>query len=689
MRTFLLIWCGLIALLCLVCPARRSHWRVVREWVDAGQWEEAKPANKKATTKLPKERVEQTISSAVANLFDARDQESCWDLSPFLGTWLLSKHYALLTALGQRASSGFDAQSFANRLLRTQLDDGSWELVHDCNAKGSLDATIWNYLFLKMHAEASPEDVAAALKRAMAFILEHGGLESANMLTKWFLATFGIYPWRRIWYVPLFLFCKGSFYMRDLTAQWVYPHLVPMAYLRCVEAVFPLGCGLDELWVAPPKASEYRPSATNRSGLRLQLQRLSPMFSDVLSVLSVFRCLPSAKALEPLLTDMLELWRPKGTFGTYTTSTSLMLLVVKSFSSHRRLPELEAKITAASASGLDAIERLYFRSNVLSAYEGTTMDGRWWDTTLASLALAEAGERQEKIAPTVDTLLRRAVDADGAMGYGYDFEYCPDLDDTSMLATLLAHCGRDDASKASLHWALARQNRDGGFPAFDANKNPSGLYGLLLGTIGTVSCIDNAAELFDPSCADITGHVLEAMGVQGMDYEHPAAASAIRYLKRTQHSCGSWEGRWGINYLYGAGAVLPALEKIGYPLANQRWIGRVVRFLQCAQNADGGFGESADSYLDPKLAGVGASTVTQTAWGLLALLAVRESYDVLPCIERAMSYLLTEFERAGNRFMDSSTVGTGHRGMIYLQYPAYAMSFPVIALARARRLLYC
>ena len=29
-------------------------------------------------------------------------------------------------------------------------------------------------------------------------------------------------------------------------------------------------------------------------------------------------------------------------------------------------------------------------------------------------------------------------------------------------------------------------------------------------------------------------------------------------------------------------------------------------------------------------------------------------------------------------------VGTGHRGLLNLQYPVYAYSFPVIALARAK-----
>jgi len=43
--------------------------------------------------------------------------------------------------------------------------------------------------------------------------------------------------------------------------------------------------------------------------------------------------------------------------------------------------------------------------------------------------------------------------------------------------------------------------------------------------------------------------------------------------------------------------------------------------------------------------------------------------------------LLDSFERDGE-FKDISVVGTGHRGLLYLQYPSYARSFPIISLGR-------
>ncbi len=52
-----------------------------------------------------------------------------------------------------------------------------------------------------------------------------------------------------------------------------------------------------------------------------------------------------------------------------------------------------------------------------------------------------------------------------------------------------------------------------------------------------------------------------------------------------------------------------------------------------------------------------------------------------------MQYILNNFKEHGNKFYDRSVVGTGHRGLLNLQYPVYAYSFPVIALSRARAYL--
>lgn len=95
------------------------------------------------------------------------------------------------------------------------------------------------------------------------------------------------------------------------------------------------------------------------------------------------------------------------------------------------------------------------------------------------------------------------------------------------------------------------------------------------------------------------------------------------------------------------GAVIPGLARMGYNLKEQ-WIEKSIHWLLEKQNEDGGFGETVVSYNNPdKYNGVGLSTVSQTAWGLLALLEVANIYDVKPAIEKAAAFLLSEFTKLG------------------------------------------
>ena len=101
------------------------------------------------------------------------------------------------------------------------------------------------------------------------------------------------------------------------------------------------------------------------------------------------------------------------------------------------------------------------------------------------------------------------------------------------------------------------------------------------------------------------------------------ARRGVVWLLRAQEPDGSWFGRWGANYVYGTGAVVPALIAAGVKPSKPA-IRRAVAWLEEHQNPDGGWGEDLRSYDDPALAGRGESTASQTAWALLALLAAGE-----------------------------------------------------------------
>lgn len=123
---------------------------------------------------------------------------------------------------------------------------------------------------------------------------------------------------------------------------------------------------------------------------------------------------------------------------------------------------------------------------------------------------------------------------------------------------------------------------------------------------------------------DVTAHVVEALGKLGYDRSFEPITKAYNYIRDEQEEDGPWFGRWGVNFIYGTGAVLPALEAIGEDMG-QPYIRRAVDWIKAHQNPDGGWGESCGSYVDPSLRGKGPSTASQTSWALLALTAAGDA----------------------------------------------------------------
>lgn len=97
------------------------------------------------------------------------------------------------------------------------------------------------------------------------------------------------------------------------------------------------------------------------------------------------------------------------------------------------------------------------------------------------------------------------------------------------------------------------------------------------------------------------------------------------------------------------------------------------------QNPDGGFGESTLSYLDDAHRGRGTSTPTQSAWVLEFLCEM--GLQTANAVSKAVNYLL-ETRSAAESWQDGSVVGTGHPGILYVEYPVYPKVFPVMALAK-------
>jgi squalene-hopene/tetraprenyl-beta-curcumene cyclase len=280
----------------------------------------------------------------------------------------------------------------------------------------------------------------------------------------------------------------------------------------------------------------------------------------------------------------------------------------------------------------------------------------------------------------------RHIDAHSA---GWSFEYTndwyPDIDDTAMVAMALARTGTEPAHRSAaqrgINWLLALQNEDGGWAAFDRTRDRP--------MLECVPFADHNA-IQDPSCADITGRVLESLAWNGFDLSHPSVERAIQFLKRTQQPDGTWFGRWGVNYIYGTWQAIGGLARIGVDMS-EPWIRRAGAWLKSVQKSDGSFGESANSYIDPKLKGTGPATASQTAWATMTLMDMYGADD--PCVERAINWLcdmqVHSWTNAPDGFTDplgswheTEYTGTGFPRVYYLRYHLYRLYFPLMALAR-------
>lgn len=316
-----------------------------------------------------------------------------------------------------------------------------------------------------------------------------------------------------------------------------------------------------------------------------------------------------------------------------------------------------------------------------------------WDTAIAMVGLQEAGLPPDHpaLVQAAGWLLEKQLLGPGDWqiknpdtqpgGWAFEFrnDFYPDVDDTAFVLVALQRVDYPDrprmerAIRRGLAWLLSMQNCDGGWGAFDRDNDCR--------ILTQVPFADHNA-MIDPSTADVTARVVECLGRYGWPASHPVIRRALAFLLRDQDADGSWYGRWGVNYVYGTGGVLRALEAIG--LTARDYCQRGVAWLRAVQNPDGGFGESIASYYDPALKGKGRSTPSQTAWSLIGLLAASQLSD--PAIARSASYLIEQQNPDGS-WDEQEFTGTGFPCVFFLRYHLYCNYFPLYALARLRNQL--
>lgn len=559
------------------------------------------------------------------------------------------------------------------RLL--QREDGSWPLFVD--GPGHLSATVEAYAALKM-AGAKEDD--PTLVRARGFIRANGGLECAGVFTKIFLAYFGEVPWSAVPTLPVELMLVPPWTGVSIyeMSSWARGTVVPLLVLMAVKPEIRIpGFTVQELYVDPSKAGElYVPREVTPFSLDAFFLALDKVFKAWARVPQPLRSLSIRRACQWVLDH--QDWN--GGWGGIQPPMVYGPMALRAAGYAMDHPAVAKGIQALDDFLIELPEGHLILQPCVSPV---------WDTALACKALLDSGvaEDHPALVQAAGWLMDQQVRKPGDWSIknpklppgGWVFEFAndwyPDVDDSAVILMVLRRIRHpdqrrmDEVIRRGLGWTLGMQSKNGGYAAFDTDNT--------LELLNKIPFADMEA-MIDPPTADITGRILELMGDYHFDASDPRAARALDFVRRTQERDGSWWGRWGVNFVYGTWSVLAGLRAIGEDPASAR-VRSAVRWLESVQKPDGSFGEDCRSYANAKTAGQGATTASQTAWGLLGLLAGETG--VTPAIDKAVDHLL-ETQNPAGVWDDRLWTGTGFPKHFYLKYWWYAAYFPLMALGQ-------
>lgn len=601
-------------------------------------------------------------------------------------------------------------QDLARTLLKGQRPDGAWESYYQA-PMGDLNSTVECYAALRstgMPADAEP------LVRARKWIFAHGGLSGVRVFTRYWLALIGEWPWHRTPNLPPEIIACPKWLPFNIYrfSSWARATLLPLAILSARMTVKPLP--------ADRRLNELFPQGRDRMDYRLP--RRFPLLSWEWILLitdrveHVFQRLGLTPfrefAIRRCVRWIVDHQDDDGAWGGIQPPWIYGVIAL-----HAEGYGLDDGPVAKSLAALDT-HWSYERDGTLHIQAS---ESPVWDTLLSLLAMQDCGrEYASGTEAALDWILdQQHIDSVGDWGQlvkgaqpgGWPFEHAnrhyPDIDDTAVALLVLARLPEPYRSRPrirramerGLQWTLAMQCGNGGWGAFDKDNDTR---------ILTVIPFCDFGEILDPPSADVTAHVLEALGYLGYRLDDPAVARAYHYLLSEQERDGSWFGRWGVNHIYGTAAVLPALAAIGEDMSALH-VQRAARWIVEHQNADGGWGESCASYMDERLRGKGPSTASQTAWALMALVAVSSDAFRKP-VKRGLRYLM-DTQRADGTWDEPYYTGSGFPGYgigartdvrdtrnrkrlgqgtelqraFMINYNLYRHYFPLMAMGRARQ----
>ena len=550
----------------------------------------------------------------------------------------------------------------ANELLARRREDGTWAIYW--GGEPDLAATVEAYTALRMAGLAADD---LRLAGARSYIEEQGGIGASRVFTRMWLALFGLWPWEEIQAIP--------------------PELVLLSP-ELPLSVYSFGCWARQTLVALSIVMHYRPVRhlpEERLAREIDLgpmERPQTAWNLLDSAIRWYNGQPvqpgRERALayaERWLIDRQEL---DGSWGGIQPPWVWSLIAFACRGHGPESPYLRRGIEGWKRFMVDDGDRL----------RPEACQSPVWDTCLALVALRAAGVPaddpalqkagdwllQEEVRGRGDWAVRLPGVEPGGWAFEFDNDLYPDIDDAAVVGIALNELGMGrPAVTRACGWIEAMQSRSGGWGAFDRDNDAYWLYEIPFVDFGAI---------IDPPSVDVSGHAVELLA------KEPGYQDSVRrgvdYLLAKQEANGSWFGRWGVNYVYGTAAAVPALEAAGIP-HNHPAMRRAVAWLESVQQENGGFGEDCRSYDEGddgrEWHGRGEPTASQTAWALLGLIAAGEAHS--DAATRAAAWL-AENQREDGDWDEPYFTGTGFPRHFLINYHLYRTYWPVMALGRLK-----
>ena len=493
-------------------------------------------------------------------------------------------------------------------ILSRQLPGGGFNIFN--GGPPDISATVKAYFALKLAGVAYDDPRLAAARKC---ILDLGGIQAANSYVKVNLSLFNLYPREGTPAIPPELMLGGRLIYE--MSSWTRAIVIPLSIVHSKNPARPVPAGfnLQELFQpGVPVTFSFGDKLVSWRTFFIALDRVLKAWERYGSQTIRLRAIRRAERW------MLERAGYSDGLGAIYPSMQYMIMALDLLGYPPDHPDRVEAQRQFDRLMVDSKDEFFFQPCFSVV----------WDTAIAAYALGESGMAPvSAMSRCADWLLAKEVRRKGdwsvkrpnvePSGWYFEFanEWYPDIDDTAQVLLALHHARASNNSahqatvKRAINWLLAMQSKDGGWAAFDVDND--------LTMLSHVPFADHNAML-DPTCPDITGRVLEALCLH-LDKNHPAIRRGVKYLERTQEPDGSWYGRWGVNYVYGTFLALRGLAAAGES-DREAHVLRAGEWLRSIQNADGGWGESCESYRNNTYTSA-PSTASQTAWAVLGLLA--------------------------------------------------------------------